>query len=204
MEPRSVRLNNTNRNTFVSTVLNTLLSQNSAPKFSDFTRKWSSHIYEYIYGPHKELIEQLPDWMKTKTEQITVFLGTRQVVFTLNKPEWALEDGQSSMYVGDDKPFTPICFLDDYDELTLEFKAHQQQQTDWNTKRIALKEELTKVVNACNTSSQLYIAWPKALEFSYLFPYKGSVKIPKPKISSAALDMTVYITKSTVGSPDQN
>lgn len=201
MEPRSIRLNYSNRQLFINTALQTLMPGNTRPTVENFYREQRSRIYDYIYGECKELMAQLPSWATVKTKTITVLLGSEELHFTLPNEELAFENG---VFNGNKGAFNPICQLGDFDPLTLEFKAAQQQTIDWDIKRFALKDELTKVVNACNTSAQLYQAWPKSLEFASCFPYKGSKAAPKVKISSAALDMTMNIAKTTVGSPDEN
>jgi hypothetical protein len=201
MEPRSIRLNYTNRQLFINTVINTLMPGQDRPTVTNFYHAQETTIYQYVYGPFKELLSQLPPWAVTKTKCISVLLGKEELHFQLRKSELAFENGRSS---SDDKIFRPLCVFEEYDPLTLAYKASKQQTIDWDTKRTALKAELTKVVDACNTSAQLYLAWPEALKFSHLFPYKGSKVTPKPRVSSAALDMTMGIAKTTVGSPDEN
>lgn len=199
MEPRSVRLNYSNRKNFINTAVQTLIPANTRPSLDNFYRAKRDTIYDYIYGPFKDLMRQLPDWAKTKTKVITVKLEEEVIRFTLAKEEFAFEDGTQVV-----KPFVPICSLDKYDPLTQEYLAFKQQIIDWDTKRFALKKELEKVVKACNTSSQLYQAWPKSLDFARCFPYKGSKVTPKVRISSAALDITMGIVKSTVGQTEEN
>jgi hypothetical protein len=201
MEPRSVRLNYTNRELFINTVLAKLMPPHERPTVQNFYRAQRSKVYEYIYGPFRDLMRQLPPWAKVKTRTITVELDGDVLHFQLDKEEFAFDNGKGNTTKG---LFVPICKLDRYDPLAQEFLAQRQQTIDWDTKRMALKKELGKVVKACNTSAQLYLAWPQALDFSSCFPYKGSKTTVKPKISAAALDMTLKISKSTVGSPGEN
>jgi len=204
MEPRSVRLNSENRKLFVDTAIENIMPWQGRPTVNNFYAAWKSRIYDYIYGPYKELMTQLPSWATVKTEAITVVLGTEKLVFPLPNPMLAFDNGVIHRCHLKDNLFTPVCTLDEHDPLTLEFQAAIQQTTDWITKRCALRAELNKVVDACNTSAQLYQAWPKSLEFADCFPYKGSKTAPKVKISSAALDITVNIAKTTIGSPSEN
>jgi hypothetical protein len=201
MEPRSVRLNYSNRQTFINTALNKLMPGNTRPTVENFYREKRAVIYDYIYGTCKEYLAQLPSWTTVKTKTITVMLGNEILRFTLPNEVLAFENG---VFNSDKNAFNPICKLSEFDPLSQEFAAAKQQTVDWDTKRTALRDELTKVVNACNTSAQLYQAWPKSLEFAQCFPYKGSKAAPKVKVSSAALDMTMSIAKTTVGSPDEN
>jgi hypothetical protein len=201
MEPGSVRLNYTNRELFINTVLAKLMPPHERPTVHNFYRAQRSKVYEYIYGPFKDLMRQLPPWAKVMTKTITVELDGDVLHFELDKAELAFDNGKGNTTKG---LFVPICKLDRYDPLAQEFLAQRQQTIDWDTKRMALKKELNKVVKACNTSAQLYLAWPQALDFASCFPYKGSKASVKPKISAAALDMTLKISKSTVGAPDEN
>jgi hypothetical protein len=86
----------------------------------------------------------------------------------------------------------------------MEYVAHKQKMTDWDTKRRQLQNEVTKVVEACNTSSQLYAAWPRSLEFADCFPYRASARSAPVKVSSAALDITMNISGSEVTLPEEN
>ena len=201
MEPRSIRLNYTNRQLFVDTVMKKLMPISERPDIKIFYEDNKKTIYKYIYGPFKDLIAQLPSWATVKTSKITVCLGTEQLIFPLDKEELAFDNGENFMPA---KMFVGVCKLSEHDPLTLAFKASQQQTLDWNTKHRALKKELQKVTLACNTSAQLYQAWPQSLDYAFCFPYKGSKTMPKVKVDSAVLDMTLQITKSIVGSPNEN
>lgn len=201
MEPRSIRLNYSNRQLFINTALSKLMPRRDRPTVENFYQEKKAMIYDYIYGEYKDLIAQLPDWAKVKTSTITVMLGNETLRFKLPKPKYAFENGKADL-LGD--AFNPICKLSEFDPLTEEFLAAKQQTVDWDTKRMALKKELRKVVDACNTSAQLYQAWPKSLEFAHCFPYKGSKAAPKVKVSSAALDLTMNIAKTTIGKPSEN
>ena len=151
MEPRSIRLNGHNRDQFIRKVMNDLMPFEEQPSIDKFEEKYRKTIYKRIYGPYKETIDALPDWMKKKVESIEVQLGRVCVSFMLAKEEYVAEG---------------VCVLDEHDELTLAYKAVIQQRDDWNTKRSQLLSELRKVVHACNTSAQLYLAWPKSLDYA--------------------------------------
>jgi len=201
MEPRSIRLNNQNRTAFINQVLDELFPLAKAPNDDTFTELWGDRVYEYLYGPYKEIIEQLPEWAKTKTKRFSAIISGDVLSFSLNKEVIALENGHSSILRN---IFCPVGTIANDSEIAIAYRENKQQHKDWRVKQAALKKELDKVVSACNTSAQLYQAWPKSLEFAYLFEYKESKRTVKPKVSSAALDVTLSIAKSTVTSLDEN
>jgi len=202
MEPRSIRLNNVNRNNFIDKVMEATMPNYKRPTQTDFLNSKRNTIYDIVYGEIKEKIEALPDWATVICEGVWVRLNKEDVLFPvpIDRKYRAFETGEHYRH----DSYLPIRKFDAHEPLTMEYKAHIQKMYDWDTKRRQLKAELTKVVEACNTSSQLYAAWPKALEYAECFPYKGSTRAVPVKVSSAALDITMKITDSEITLPEEN
>ena len=85
-----------------------------------------------------------------------------------------------------------------------EYKQFLQDTEDYNTKVRELRSQLVKLVSSCNTSKQLYTAWPEAEKYAHCFPYKAPNRHAGATVSGAEMDIGVKISKASFKLPESN
>lgn len=213
--PKSTRLNQENRERFVRTVVEDLIPLNTRPTTQKFGEKWGDKLYEDIYGPHKETMDLLPSWMFVEAKEFVVdiklhapTLDGESVTFYLSEPKRMVNE--ESFYGWRNQDSRDYCIPqipEDHDVIQA-WEEHKQANKDWQSKHSELKRTLEQVSDACNTSHQLFRAWPKAVKYAeQCFPYvepRESKRGGQTDISAEELDLTAKIAQTTVVASQQN
>ena len=199
MEPRSTRLNNSLRSAFVRTVMADVMPDTSIPTMEDFQKEHAVMAYEATYGKYKEQIQALPREYTVKTNIIFVSLDGKPVAFIQPNKVTAFMKytGSSYDYLLHNSdcglPFLPVEH-----PITQAYKQRLQEMKDWRLKVTELRNQLTTLVEGCNTSGQLYKAWPTAIKFAGCFPYVAPEKGGKPDITGEELDIGLALSQLVV------
>lgn len=209
--PKAVRLNQENRDKFIMTVVEDVLPVDKKPCENLFVDKWNTKIYDDIFGPLQEDMKALPNWMFVETNYIPVDMyahtGKKKaysqegiINFPAPKGAIAVERCEHSWENhNDDVGLVPIPeghpAIDDYKQML-------QEEVDWGIKRDQLQEQLRTMVYECNTSHQLFRAWPTALKYAEAcFPFVQPAEAKRggaTSVSAEELDIGVKLAKTTV------
>lgn len=181
MQPRSTRLNKYNRDVFTRTVLQDLLPDETDAWKETFRKEWEKRIIEHIYGPYKEHIDALPDWMKTKTERIAVMIGRDYFYFEM-RPAVPLPTGSRTLQLKEGAAFE-------------EWEHIKNKIDEYYVKRRELERQLDKLVNSCNTSGQVYKAWPDAIKYHKCFPYVAPERHQGAAVDREEMDLSIKMSK---------
>ena len=204
MTPRSTRLNGNNRDAFVSAVIEANLPQSKRPTDAQFKSRWDSKIYDIVYGPYIDIMKTLPKWFFAEMKSIRVrFQQGKKDLGTLyfDVPKACLVINPHSGYSHGIRVITEAPIPEDH-QITTEFIAHRQAQADFETKRRELSKQTRDLVYSCNTSGQLYKAWPPAVNYAECFPYRGPNRHEGPTVSGTEMDITLKVSKATITLPD--
>lgn len=210
--PKSTRLNRHNRRQFVDTVLADLMPDEAKPTTEGFAEKWGDNVYELVYGPHLETMQLLPSWMFRSADDFTVDLFKHEsrndpvvkahsgvVRFKLSKERPLIRESSRYSWSTDAGAEMPPG---DH-EVVRAYKNMCQQTEDWQSKWYELRGTLEEVAEACNTSHQLFRAWPKAVKYAEeCFPYVEPTEAKRggqTSISAEQLDLTAKLAQVTVG-----
>ena len=217
--PKSTRLNQANRELFVKTVIEDLMPSDDEPRLHKFAEKWGPTVYESIYTPYLEKMKALPKWMFTEqdTFHVDVFKNESPndpivkqhngtVKFQLPKKMFmAAQEYNSYSWQSSGNR---LAELPDDHEVIQALKDHYQAEDDWSARGHELRQTLTEVVEDCNTSHQLFRAWPKAVKYAEeCFPYVEPAEAKRggqTSVSSEQLDLTAKLAKTVVGVTAQN
>lgn len=215
--PKSTRLNASNRQKFVDTVVADLMPEENKPDEDTFAHKWAQTVYDTIYGPHLETMKLLPKWMFKKDDDFTVDLFKHEpksdpivsshngnVTFKLDKEQLMIREAGRYSWSSDAAAELPPG---DH-EFVQAYKTLCQQQEDWRDRFYELRQTLQQVAEACNTSHQLFRAWPKAVKYAETcFPYQEPAEAKRggqTDISADQLDLTAKLAQTVVGVMEQN
>lgn len=216
--PKSVRLNIENRQKFVKAVLEDVMPGDKKPTNRAFAEQWGQKVYDDIYGPLKEQMDALPKWMWTKNDEFNCDVFHHES----KTSEWKNEDGivefqlnknarmvnESNVYHWNRCSDEVLAILPDDHEVIQAYKDHINATKDWNSQYQELNATLAQVSDACNTSHQLFRAWPKAVKYAQeCFPYQEPAEAKRggqTDISSEQLDLTAKIAQATAGAAVQN
>jgi len=194
MQPRSTRLNKDNKFKFVQAVLEKHLPEEKLPSLNDFRTRWKDKVYDIAYGPFLQQMQALPEYMFERSSSIRILINGEREYFDLGKK--VLHAWQSS--------YSVAALVPDDHLMAQEHKQLQQQIKDYRLQRSKLETQLQKLVNSCNTSGQLYEAWPEAEKFADCFPYKAPNKHQCAKVSATEMQIGLNIAKATVVLPGEN
>ena len=201
MKPQSTRLNMSNREAFVHAVVEKYLPDSAEPHERDFIAKWNDKIYGIVYEQWEPLLKQLPSWMTFMSNSLTVNMraGERGHTLDFKLPAKRIMVPVTSTY---DQKFVPTVPLDH--AIKREYDALRQSMHDYNRKQRELTEQFRKLVNSCNTSGQLYAAWPEAVEFAHCFPYQERTKFQGAAVSRTEIDLGLALAQTSVTLPEEN
>jgi len=200
MQPQSTRLNKVNRTKFINVVLEDKIPESSQPSRPDFKNRWEDKIYDIVYGPYIEQMNKLPDWFFSKSKHMTVS-------FSLSKQRSGVmrfDLGQmhkivlQQRYSGDVAAPVP----EDH-KITQEYNALVQQEDDYRLRRNELQKQLANLVDSCNTSAQLFTAWPEALKYKECFPYVPRAKFQGAAVSQHEMEIGTLLAQTTVTLPEE-
>lgn len=203
MKPRSTRLNASNRDKFISMVVEKNLPNSAKPTDQDFKARWKSKVYDIAYGPYLERMAALPSWFFAHTSELRVRFKTNSyssgLIFTLPKKVMMLNPHHGYGH-GETKAETSMPIPEDH-AMHTQFVQHRQDQTDFDVKKRELKNKIHKLAYSCNTSGQLYAAWPQATEYSDCFPYTAPSRHQGADVSSMEMDISIAVSKTKVKLP---
>lgn len=216
--PKSIRLNMENRERFVRTVLEDIMPSDKQPCEDAFAKEWGDKLYADIYGPLKEHMDALPKWMWTDGSRFHVdvykheppssdYKGRDGVVeFRMTKDRRMINE--ENVYHWNRTGNEVMAVVPEDHEVIQAYKDHCQAGEDWNNQYQELRRTLEKVSNACNTSHQLFRAWPKAVKYAQsCFPYVEPAEAKRggqTDISADQLNLTAKIAQATAGAVEQN
>jgi hypothetical protein len=176
------------------------------PKLEDFQKAYAVRAHEETYGKYKAELDALPPWMIKMSNCIYVILGTKREFFLLPKAVktlYQINTNSYDQYVGfNAQVATPE--LDASHFITIAYEQKKQEIADWGIKKRELRNQLSNVVDACNTSGQLYKAWPKAKEYAHIFPQQQINRAQPPDVTARELDIGIAISQTTIKGIDEN
>ena len=160
----------------------------------------------------------LPSWMFKKSNEFKVDLFKHQsetdpivknnrgmVSFKMSKE--GLLPHSKGRYSWDDETKVELS-PDSEHEAIQAYKDFCQQDHDWDARQRELRTTLTKVADACNTSHQLFRAWPQAVKYAQeCFPYVEPAEAKRggqTDVSTEQLDLTAKLAQTVVGGVQQN
>ena len=200
MKPRSTRLNQYNRDKFIRRVISDLMPSDKQPDMDDFVKRWKDKVYDLVYGPYKELMDQLPDWFFEEDDDVTVrFRVSSNDTYNVTFPQGKRVKIARSGYGYHAK----YPELPDDAEIVQDYKQQRQLMHDWGVKQRELENQIRQLVYSCNTSGQLYAAWPDAEKYADCFPYKGPQRFEGPDVSKEEIDIAIQLSKLNVKLPDE-
>lgn len=216
--PKSIRLNMENRDLFIKTVVADLMPDEKRPSLYNFVREWGDRMYEDIYGPLKAEMDALPQWMFTKKDEFHVNLWAHEP----KNSEWRNKEGQIEFQLSKERRMIVektsyhwnrsgndvIAPVPEDHEVVQAYKDMKDADADWDANLRELNKTLHEVAYACNTSHQLFRAWPQALKYAQeCFPYVEPAEAKRggqTTISSDQLDLTAKLAQATAGAATQN
>lgn len=203
MEPRSVRLTNDLRYKFINRVITTLMPVETCPNLQGFIKKHREQVYKETYGMYQESLKALPEWMTTKTSRFTIKLGSHKEL-DIDMGREFLGFPTDINYYG--KAEFGVPDIGSNHEVSKAYVQFQLDRQEWNTKRNTLEDKIRKIANSCNTTGQLYKVWPKAKEYSHIFPTPSTTTRSQwtPQYDGAELDLEIEMTKVTVNKVEEN
>lgn len=215
---KSIRLNNRNRDNFVTIVLEEIMPKDDQPTQADFAKRWSDKMYDIIYT--SEIVTAMracPSWMVKITEHIFVNMipgaqGSGMTVLAFKCKPGAIamireEDGYSWSHYSDGNAGVPTIDADH--AACKEFALLDQSSRDWARKKSELRTQLKTVTDDCNTSHQLYEAWPGALKyakqcFEYMAPTTERKTGGTSSVTAQELEIGIMMSKASVGAISEN
>ena len=209
--PASVRLNKDLRRRFVKTVMEDVIPDESRPRTEDFISEWNSQMYDIVFKPYLEHLNALPEWAVRQSDSFYLNMLAHEP----KDSPWRHSTGRLRFQTPDGKP--KVMSIEDTGYYSSRenkvpqppaghdcidaYKKLLQQQKDWDVKKQQLERQLETAVEGCNTSHQLFRVWPKAVQYSHVFPEPEKKEIQRggnPDVSGAELDIGVSLTKATV------
>lgn len=217
--PTSTRLNQKNRQLFVTTVLNDLMPDEKKPSTYDFATKWGDTLYHAAYDEYLEQMKALPKWMFVQKDEFHVDVWRGEdpndplvkahngvLEFQLSSPMLMMKETHSSYSWSGTK--NRLAEIPTDHEVVQALKDHYQASDDWDANYKELRTTLEEVTEACNTSHQLFRAWPKAVKYAEeCFPYVQPAQAKRggqTTISADQLDLTAKLAQTTIGTMEQN
>ena len=206
MKPRSTRLNVNNRDNFIKAVVDATLPEAKKPRDDDFINRWRDKVYDIAYGEYLERMKTLPSWFFCESRDLRVQIyynqGTNKTTlcFHLDKPVLALNPHSG---YGSDKITTSITIPKDH-KMTQDFIQHRQNQQDYATKQQKLRSQLRDLAYSCNTSGQLYEAWPEAIKYADCFPYTAPERHPGATVSATEMRVSMAMSKANIKLPEMD
>ena len=202
MQPKSTRLNSENRDKFIRRVLEDKLPDSAYPEDDRFYNKWKDKIYDHVYGPYVERMNDLPDWFFVTSSQMTVKVmmdddRTNKITFNLDNKVKRINE-ESNYYSSD----VTLPVLDYEDPVSRDYRVLKQAQADFKQQQRELREQLHRLAYSCNTSGQLYKAWDEAVNYSDCFPYKEPNRHQGADVSQREMDIGITIAKTSVNLPE--
>lgn len=216
--PKSVRLNKENREKFVKAALGNIMPAEKEPTLANFTQTWGPIVYKAIYDPLEAHMDALPKWFFTEATEFHVDLFK----YESKTSPWKDKDGliefdlpskermivEENVYSWNRSTQECIAQIPEGHDVIQEYKDHCQASDDWHTQHKELKDTLVSVSDACNTSHQLFRAWPKAVQFAEeCFPYVEPAEAKRggqTDISTEQLELTAKIAQATAGAQVNN
>jgi hypothetical protein len=172
-----------------------------------FVDHWGSQLYNDIFGPYLEDMKALPTWMfsrdkffwadlyehtpkKKGQSGLLKFPCPKDSLVLETSENWCHSDAAALPEIPPDHPAIDA------------FVQMQREAHDWVIKRRELHNQLNVIVNECNTSHQLFRAWPTALKYAEkCFPYEAPAPAKQggnTSISAEELDIGIMMAKTTV------
>lgn len=174
-EPKSIRLTNDLRDTFINKVVATYYDDNAAPEEIDLTRQESNTLVDRITDPYKEVLGLMPSWAVMQAEELRIRAKKRydaNFSFDLDLPlgtkiDW-FPDKEGSYYRQQGAKAQVV--YEDHPELQKLYKAKEKRR-NWRSARDEFRGMLKKLTYSVNSTRQLYRAWPDAIKFQDVFPH---------------------------------
>lgn len=202
MQPRSARLNANNRDKFIRAVLDDKLPETKKESIDDFKERWKSKIYDVCFEPYKDLLAQMPEWMKIETDVVRVGLLVKgklqKVPFPMDRKHLIPFGVHHSGYYYSNEN---VVLIDENHTIHKEYAQILQDEEDYLTKKRELRNQLHKLAYSCNTSGQLYKAWPEAVKYSGCFPYKAPNKHTGAAVTATEMDLGLLMSETKVAIP---
>jgi len=214
--PKSVRLNQDLRNGFINAVLADVIPESTRPDSDAFVTKWQDQMYDLVYTPEvRAAMAACPSWMFKKTNYIFVSMGAPSgrraeiLKFKCLVPgSLAIEEELNDHGYASHNSDVGLPWLDKEHPAVIEYRDIERQSNDWKTKKHQLASQLNGIAAACNTSHQLFEAWPGALQYAEkCFPQKEAVEPKrggKTEISAQELNIGIMMAKASVGAVVQS
>lgn len=200
MKPRSTRLNKSNRDDFIKKVVKKYYPPEKRPDINDFKRKWNPKIYDIIFSPYKEQLDALPDSWLASTRKIWATINGTTLEFESPKDIKRPGTGDGGYYSS--TKFVPI--VSDEHQISKEYKQHCNDLRDFNAKKNSFESQIRTLAYSCNTSAQLFKAWPEAEHYSECFPYVGPERHAGAAISKTEIDLGKKLANLKVKLPNEN
>jgi hypothetical protein len=202
MQPRSTRLNQFNKDKFTRAVVDATLPDSTRPTENLFKEKWKKKVFDIVYGEYKETIAKMPDWMTEKSSNFRTHMpngrGGHSVMIFDTGTIQTLPKGASSGGYGT----SVTAPIPENHKMAKDYAQLNQNMEDWNLKKRELLQMLRKLTDSCNTSGQLYAAWPEAVKYSDCFPYVGPNRHVRADVSSTEMDLGILMSGAVVSLPD--
>jgi hypothetical protein len=213
--PKSVRLNRELRRNFVAAVVADVVPDSTEPTEEAFAERWGPKMYDMIYTPEiQAAMKACPKWMFVSTDYIYVSMGKptgkRSSVLKFKCPipgSLGIEEEKGDYGYSSHNADVGLPWLNDDHDCVIEYRDVSRQRADWRQKKSSLTSQLEGIVKVCNTTHQLFAAWPGALAYAEkCFPYappapsqKGGVS----PISAEELNLGIMFAKTIVNASVQ-
>lgn len=206
---KSVRLNHGTRSAFVDHVIKDVMPDEQEPTIENFADKWQNTLYDDIYTPEiKAAMKACPSWMFYATGYYFVNMEADKkprrgnvLKFKAPRTDCLAPEKEDSDWGGANENVGIPTIPGDH-PASIEFVKIEQLRRDWFSKKSNLREQLSTVANDCNTSHQLYEAWPTALNYAKAcFPYVAPAEAQRgghSTVSAQEIDIGVMMAKSNV------
>jgi hypothetical protein len=212
---KSVRLNNGNRANFIRVVIEDIMPDAMEPTIDNFAEKWENTLYDVVYSPETQIaMKACPSWMFHETQYYFVNMDSEKepnrgsvLKFKAPRSNCLAPERESSDWGSYNADVGCPTIAADH-AAAVEYKRIGQQRKDWIAKKNNLQNQLRTVSEDCNTSHQLYEAWPAALNYStQCFPYTAPAEVQRggrSSVSAQELDIGVMMAKSNVNEVVEN
>ena len=201
MQPRSTRLNQANRAKFLNAVLKDTLPPSAKPQLVHFQERWAPKIYDIVFGPYLEIIKQMPPWMLITTDSLRVKMPNKSKAVL----KFQLPHSKTMPYGYSDSGYyfrQHTAPIPEGNAIVKDYEQHLQNAADYETKKRELIAKVKTLVNTCNTSGQLYKAWPDAVKYADCFPYTAPNRHAGADVSQTEMDLSILMSKAVVKLPN--
>ena len=199
MQVRSARLNRQNKDKFIRTVLEDRLPSSKKPDLEHFKARWVTRIYDIAYKDYVETMQKLPSWFFTCSKKLMVSFADTLGTVSFELPTEALHVKNNDGYYGANTAPIPPGHI-----INTEYKNFLQKQKDYDVQYRQLQTQLLKLIDSCNTSAQLYAAWPEAVKYKNCFPYVPQKRFQGAAVSSKEIEIGLLLSEANVSTPQES